>query len=69
MESITNLVRAIPRPVLAIFLPISWVMFVFWTYKSGGTIADVPAVYTSFVGIVLAEYFGERAILHLKGKK
>ena len=64
-----KIIRAAPRPILAILLPLSWVIFLFFIYGSGGDISDVPILYTSFVAGILIEYFGERAVLTLIGKK
>jgi len=64
-----KIIRAAPRPILAILMPLSWVLFVFAAYYSGFTIEDVPTIYTGIVITILAEYFGERMVLTLLGKK
>ena len=64
-----KIIRAAPRPILAILIPLSWVLFIYMCYTSGGSIEDVPTIYTAFTAGILIEYFGERAILTLIGKK
>ena len=64
-----KIIRALPRPMLAVILPLSWVLFLFICYSSGGDIGDVPTIYTGFTGAILAEYFGERMVLTLLNKK
>ena len=64
-----KIIRAAPRPILAILIPLSWVLFLFICYSSGGDIGDVPTIYTGFTGAILAEYFGERMVLTLLNKK
>ena len=66
MTGLIEVIRALPRPLLAFVFPVSWVIFVFGIYSSGGTIDDVPDIYTWFVGCILAEYFGERLLLKFK---
>jgi len=61
MKDFNELLRALPRPILAIGFPFSWVVFIFGVYDSGGTIADVPTIYTTLVVSIVGAYFALRS--------
>lgn len=61
MKDITELIRAIPRPFLTVFIPVSWVIFLFGVYESGGTITDVPAIYTTLAVSIIGVHFPLRS--------
>ena len=61
-EEILNVIRGLVRPFLAVFFPVTWVFMLFNVLSQGGTIEDIPDVYTWIVLVIVAEYIGERAI-------
>ena len=65
MKDFIELLRAMVRPFLAIWFSVTWVIFVFTIYSSGGTIADVPLQYTAIVVGIVGWWYYDRS----KGKR
>ena len=55
-------IRACVRPILTIGGVAAWIVFVFMTYDQGGTIDDVPLLFTVLAFSGWIWYFGERSI-------
>lgn len=53
-------IRTIVRPFLCGWFSVTWVIFIFWIYSAGGTITDVPWIYTGITVGMNSWYFGER---------
>lgn len=67
-EGIVNIIRGTTRPAITLWLLISWTMFLFGVYESGGTFADVPIPYTALTWGSVVWWFGDRSYFKAKGK-
>jgi len=53
-------VKELTRPIITIFLIVSWVVFLFCTYAGGGDFSDVPPFFTGLVATAFGWWFSSR---------
>ena len=68
MKEELEYIRGLVRPLLTFIWTISWLIFLFTTYNSGGDISDIPSVFTAFVFAWNIEWAGERFLKHFISK-
>lgn len=64
MKDDLEFIRGLVRPILTFVWTLSWIFFVYSAYNNGGTMEDVPTIYTVFVLAWNAEWAGERFLKH-----
>ena len=66
-EGVVNVVRGLVRPVVTVWLIISWTVTLINILQAGGTIADMPVEFTGFTAAAFVWWFGERSIKKAAG--
>lgn len=66
MSDLIEFIKAAPRPILSVMLPLSWVYTVLIVLSQGGTLEDIPWLFTSVCLAPVLEYWGERTIKRIR---